>query len=286
MFVHVFLLLSMYTYCCLRILRCSYPDWGFACFFLGCKANARVILAKTGHGPHSSKIVVLFYVLFILYCSCVNVYCHRVTTQLQLKNISYKDYSQVFTTACFWNLFVTKGVTQWIFNLSSHKSYCLTFTRICFHPIFYHPFPQGVQILLQIYMSFLFVIFLYIIQSSAKSLISKSMFLQKSFTSGVLPCSTPEVTLTSFDSCPPTVTLCIWPTRNSLTQRTTLESTPEVTCFVSSQPWGTKSKTLLEFYYNRIYTDPLVRRVRYVLAHYYDLNFTRVSRSKPMLSLV
>ena len=65
----------------------------FPCFFLGCKANARVILAKTGHGRHSSKIVVLLYVLFVLYCSiyclCVNVYCHRVTTQLQLTNISY-----------------------------------------------------------------------------------------------------------------------------------------------------------------------------------------------------
>ena len=41
----------------------------FPCFFLGCKANARVILAKTGHRPHSSKIVVLLYVLFVLYCS-------------------------------------------------------------------------------------------------------------------------------------------------------------------------------------------------------------------------
>ena len=52
-----------------------------------------VFFHKTGHGPHSSKIVVLFYVLFILYCSmyflCANVYCHRVTTQLQLTNISY-----------------------------------------------------------------------------------------------------------------------------------------------------------------------------------------------------
>jgi len=32
------------------------------------------------------------YVLFVLccsmYCLCVNVYCHRVTTQLQLTNIS------------------------------------------------------------------------------------------------------------------------------------------------------------------------------------------------------
>ena len=40
-----------------------------------------------------TEIVVLLYVLFVLYCSmyclCVNVYCHRVTTQLQLTNISY-----------------------------------------------------------------------------------------------------------------------------------------------------------------------------------------------------
>jgi hypothetical protein len=70
------------------------------CFFLGCKANARVKLAKTGHGPHSSIIFVLFYVLFVckcvLYychrvfvCKCVLYYCHRMTTQLQLTNISY-----------------------------------------------------------------------------------------------------------------------------------------------------------------------------------------------------
>jgi len=66
------------------------------CFFLSCKANARVKLAKTGHGPHSSKLVVicvvlllfvLFYVLFM--CKCVLYYRHRVTTQLQLTNISY-----------------------------------------------------------------------------------------------------------------------------------------------------------------------------------------------------
>ena len=50
----------------------------FPCFFLSCKANARVNLAKTGHGPHSSTLVficvvpllfVLFYVLFV--CKCV-----------------------------------------------------------------------------------------------------------------------------------------------------------------------------------------------------------------------
>jgi hypothetical protein len=55
----------------------------FPCVFLGCKANARVKLAKTGHGPHSTKIDVLFYVLFVLYrsmyCLCVNVYCTSAT---------------------------------------------------------------------------------------------------------------------------------------------------------------------------------------------------------------
>jgi len=29
---------------------------GFPCFFLSCKANARVQLALTGHGPHSSQL--------------------------------------------------------------------------------------------------------------------------------------------------------------------------------------------------------------------------------------
>jgi hypothetical protein len=59
----------------------------FPCFFLSCEANARVKPAKMGHGPHSSKIFVLFCVLFV--CKCVLYYCHRVATQLQLTNISY-----------------------------------------------------------------------------------------------------------------------------------------------------------------------------------------------------
>ena len=50
----------------------------FPCFFLSCKANSRVKLAKTGHGPHSTLLIcicvvrllfVLFYVLFV--CKCV-----------------------------------------------------------------------------------------------------------------------------------------------------------------------------------------------------------------------
>jgi len=73
----------------------------FPCFFLSCKANARVKLAKTGHDPHSSTLVVICVVmlLFVLFsvlfvCKCVLYYCHRVTTQLQLINISYHIMSK------------------------------------------------------------------------------------------------------------------------------------------------------------------------------------------------
>ena len=48
-FVYVYLLLSMYSYCCLCILNVIYVFLDaatltevFPCFFLGCKANARV----------------------------------------------------------------------------------------------------------------------------------------------------------------------------------------------------------------------------------------------------
>jgi hypothetical protein len=52
----------------------------YPCFFLSCKANARIKLAKTGHGPQSTILVqvcicvvrllfMLFYVVFV--CKCV-----------------------------------------------------------------------------------------------------------------------------------------------------------------------------------------------------------------------
>jgi len=87
LYVHVFLFLSMHSYCsaiysyrCLSILIVVHVFLDaatltevFPCFILGCKANARVKLAKTGHGPHSSNCCVVcfvsFYVLFV--CKCV-----------------------------------------------------------------------------------------------------------------------------------------------------------------------------------------------------------------------
>jgi hypothetical protein len=38
----------------------------FPCFFLSCKANVRVKLAKTGHGPHPSTLVIICVVLCIV----------------------------------------------------------------------------------------------------------------------------------------------------------------------------------------------------------------------------
>jgi hypothetical protein len=50
----------------------------FPCFFLSCKVNARVKLARTGHGTHSSTLVCIcvFRLLFVLcnvlfVCKCV-----------------------------------------------------------------------------------------------------------------------------------------------------------------------------------------------------------------------
>ena len=86
----------------------------FPCFFLSCKANARVTLAKTGHGPHSSQLVVIcvvlslfvlfccycvvlllfvlfcYYLCFSMYCLCVNVYCTPATGCLP--NCSWQIY--------------------------------------------------------------------------------------------------------------------------------------------------------------------------------------------------
>jgi len=63
--------MSMYSYCMLMYLhRVSWHSSVtltevFPCFFLSCKANARAKPAKTGQGPHSSKIFVLFYILLV-----------------------------------------------------------------------------------------------------------------------------------------------------------------------------------------------------------------------------
>jgi hypothetical protein len=99
-FMHLLYVISMYSYCMFMYLhRASWHSSAtltevFPCFFLSCKANAKVKPAKMGHGPHSSYCVVLCIVCFVSFCvlfvcKCVLNYCHRMATQLQLINISY-----------------------------------------------------------------------------------------------------------------------------------------------------------------------------------------------------
>jgi len=54
----------------------------YPCFYLSCKANARVKLAKTRHGPHSSTLVCICVVRLLLlflfgcyYLCCSVVIC-------------------------------------------------------------------------------------------------------------------------------------------------------------------------------------------------------------------
>jgi len=52
----------------------------FPCFFLSCKANARVKPAKTGHGPHSSKFLCCF--MYCLFCVVLCIVCVYMCTVL------------------------------------------------------------------------------------------------------------------------------------------------------------------------------------------------------------
>jgi len=91
--IYVCLLLWL---CILTVCLCMTTLTGvFPCFFLSCKANARVNPQRRGTArtfPNFCAVLcivcfVTFPVLFV--CTCVLYYCHRVATQLQLTNISY-----------------------------------------------------------------------------------------------------------------------------------------------------------------------------------------------------
>ena len=78
--IYVFLLLCI----CILIVRLLYfhrASWHssatlievFPCFFLSCKANARVKPAKMGHGPQSSKF--LCCSMYYLFCVVLFIVC-------------------------------------------------------------------------------------------------------------------------------------------------------------------------------------------------------------------
>jgi hypothetical protein len=80
----------------------------FPCFFLSCKANARLNLQRrvTARTLSHYLLFVLFgcYFCCSVYCLCVNVCCYRLTTQLQLINISYHITSK--PKSLFWGSYI------------------------------------------------------------------------------------------------------------------------------------------------------------------------------------
>ena len=71
-FIYVYLLL-VYVKVVYVFLDAATLTEVFPCFFLSCKANARVNLAKTGHGPHSPKL--LCCSMYCLFCVVLCIVC-------------------------------------------------------------------------------------------------------------------------------------------------------------------------------------------------------------------
>jgi hypothetical protein len=119
----------------------------FPCFFLSCKANARVKPAKMGHGPHCSKVFVLFYeyVLFVLccsvYCLCVYVYCTVLCCTVLYCTVLYCTvlyctvlYCTVLLPPGGYPIAVNKYIISYIMSYYiSHISYCIISFQISYH---------------------------------------------------------------------------------------------------------------------------------------------------------
>ena len=117
----------------------------FPCFFLSCKANARIKPAKTGHGLHSSSFLCCMYCLFcvvlciVFVCICV-LYCyHRVATQLQL-NISYHiiSYHIMSCHVMSYHIISYHIISYHIISYHIISYHIISYHIISYHIISYH----------------------------------------------------------------------------------------------------------------------------------------------------
>ena len=96
----------MYSYCYVCALFCIFcfhrANWHssatltevFPCFYSVVKLRPGYNSQRRGTACTLSKLIVLFYVLFV--CKCVLYYCHRVTTQLQLTLRRLMSYIYIY----------------------------------------------------------------------------------------------------------------------------------------------------------------------------------------------
>ena len=109
------------------------------------------VLLPPGDNPTAANKYIISYIIyiitsFIIYhilfvCKCVLYYCHRVSTQLWLRNISYRiiSYHHIVLFVCKCVLYYCHRVATQLQlrNISYHISYIYHISFIIYH-IIYH----------------------------------------------------------------------------------------------------------------------------------------------------
>ena len=120
----------MYSYCMfMYFLRAIWHSSAtltevFPCFFLSCKANARIKPAKTGHGPHCSKI--LCCSMYCLFCVVLCTICVEMCSILLPPAVNpiavdkYISYHIIHIKSYIMYRIISYTVSYHIYRVSNH----------------------------------------------------------------------------------------------------------------------------------------------------------------------